>query len=367
MIEAAIATRADEPELRRLLRDIPMPGALSLSFEREPDLFAAGAIEGDRHDTVLVRDASGAAVGLGTRSVRDAWLDGAPGRLGYLSQLRIVPSARGKTTLRAGFAMMQALHDADPVPLYVTTVIKDNVVARRALERERPGKPSYRPCGELVTLALLVGRPRRAPRLRGYELRAATAADLGAVAACLERHNRRYQFAPVWTERDLRDPARCRGLHPGDFLVAVRGGHVAGCLAYWDQQGFKQSVVRGYAGPIAAARPLYNAAAPWLGLPRLPGPGEPVPHAYVSHVAVDHDRADVLLPLLAAAMRRGAAAGLAYLTLAFCEGHPLLEPVRRRSLHLAYRAILYTVCFPGAEAARAALGARTPHVELAVL
>ena len=34
-----LATPADEAFLRRLLRDNPMPGSISLTYEREPDYF----------------------------------------------------------------------------------------------------------------------------------------------------------------------------------------------------------------------------------------------------------------------------------------------------------------------------------------
>jgi hypothetical protein len=39
-----LATEADEPELRRILRATPMPGTVSMTFEREPYYFQAAAV-----------------------------------------------------------------------------------------------------------------------------------------------------------------------------------------------------------------------------------------------------------------------------------------------------------------------------------
>ena len=54
-IDFRLATVTDDPDLRRLLRENPMQGEISVSLEREPDLFMAGSIEGERHDTIVVQ------------------------------------------------------------------------------------------------------------------------------------------------------------------------------------------------------------------------------------------------------------------------------------------------------------------------
>ena len=79
-----LATPADDAELRRLLRDNPMDGAIRVSLEREPNVGLAAAVEGEPHDTVVARDpATGRIVGMGSRvGPGTAFVDGAPCRLG---------------------------------------------------------------------------------------------------------------------------------------------------------------------------------------------------------------------------------------------------------------------------------------------
>ncbi|PKN48265.1 MAG: hypothetical protein CVU63_05580, partial [Deltaproteobacteria bacterium HGW-Deltaproteobacteria-20] len=243
-----------------------------------------------------------------------------------------------------------------------------NALARRILEKDRPTKPCYRPRGELHTLALVPRRGSLRSRLGwGPEVRRGTAGMLPDIAACLQRNYARYQFAPHWTADALADPALCRGLSAESFLVALRSGRVVGCLAVWDQQGFKQNVVRGYDRTLRVVRPLVNAVSRVAAIPRLPAVGEPIPQACLSHVAVDGDDASVLVEMLERALHEARLRKLAYLSLGLMDANPMLRPVRSTFRHIDYRAVLYVVYWPDGEGRARRLDARPAHVELATL
>ena len=365
-----VAGPGDDDDVRRVLRANPMPGAFALAFTREPSFLHAAGIEGETSETILARDlASGQVVGTGSRAVAAAFVDGQRARLGYLSQLRVDEPYRGMGLLEAGFAKIRELHDADPVPLYATTIIEGNARAFRALTRGRFGLPTYREREVMTTLALLVPRLRRRPPRADsrFEVIAARDEHVGDIAACLQRCYRRYQVAPLWTAADLLDPARTRDLAPSDFTVALRGGRVAGCVAVWDQRRFKQTVVHGYSGALRHARPLVNLLAPFLSVPHLPPVGAELPHAYLSHLAVADEDPELLVALIRAALHRVSGRGYAYLTLALADRHPLLGTLRRRFRHMAYRAVLFLVHFEDGADAMARLDDRVPHLELAIL
>lgn len=80
----ALADVADDAQIRRLLRDNPVPGAFSLALTREPAFFEGRPIEGPVHQTIVARRGDDPRViGIGGRSVRTAFVDGAPVHLGY--------------------------------------------------------------------------------------------------------------------------------------------------------------------------------------------------------------------------------------------------------------------------------------------
>lgn len=354
------ATPEDDPELRRLLRDNPMDGAIRVSLEREPNAFLAAAVEGEPHYTIVARHPRAGVVGLGSRSVWNAFVNGEPCRLGYLSQLRVDRAWRGrKRLLLGGYQWLRSFRAPGELAFDLTSIIADNQVARRLLGAGLPGLPAYREIEPFITLVIPTGRGRRQPKLeRGTRER------MAGVAACLERNRRRYQFAPFFTAADLLSPERSRGLAPESFHLAMDGGRVAGCLALWDQSGFKQVVVRGYSAGLARWRPWLNRLAPLLGTPRLPDPGEPLPHAYLSHLAVDGDDPGVFQALVESAYAEACARRYAYVVIGLAARHPWLSWLRRRFRAREYASVLYAVHW---EDGAPELDGRIPHVEAALL
>ena len=367
----APATRADDPELRRLLRENPMGGSVRISLEREPDAFLAASVEGDPYTAVVIREAAGGRlVGMGSRAVMDVFVNGRPCRAGYLGQLRLVPDARRSRRLLArGYRAIRRLRAPDELPYDFTSILAENHAALRLLGRGLPGLPTYRPLERFVSV-LIPCRPERRPRTpSALEIVPGSARTLPAIAACLERNARRHQLARRWSLDDLSSEVRCRGLRPEDFRIALHQGVVVGCAALWNQSGFKQVVVRGYAPPLRRWRPLVNGLAGILGTPRLPDPGEAMPHAYLSHVAVDGDEAGVFAALLAEVRAEAARRGLPGLVAGFAARHPLLSVLRRCRGRREYESLLHVVHWEDGRAEAEALNddGRIPHLEVALL
>ncbi len=364
-----VATRSDDLELRSLMGRIPLPGDITLAMEREPDFFLGTTLEGDVHQTILAREPeTGRVVGMGSRSVRELWIDGRPQRVGYLGQLRIDPQYRGmKRILQSGYDLLRGLHTEGDAPFYITSIAEENVAARRFLERGLPGLPTYQPVATLRTLVLPVGR-RWSRRLDSSIVVApAGPDDLGEISGLLMRHHAAHQFAPVWREDDLRDPERVRGLSPSDFLVAQDGGKPTGCASVWDQQAFKQVRVTAYGPKLSRWRPAINAAAGFVGVPRLPAPGSRLGLGYLAHLAVEPWSSETAVALIKAGLEQAAARGLDYLSLGVSERSPLTPALNRHFHFVEYRTVIYVVYWEDGAQAVADLGPRLPLLEIAVL
>ena len=360
------ARPADDPGIRRLLREQPLGGQVKISLEREPAFEYAAAIEGEPHHAVVARGlAANEIVALGSRAVRPVWVNGEPARMGYLGLLRRAPALEGRLQLlAAGFAELAKTRRPDEFPYDLTSIIADNRAARRLLEYGLPGLPAYRPLCEYTALMIPVRkRARRSP----VRVQQAAADLLPAIVDCLQRNLRRYQFAPVWSQADLESPERTRGLRPEDFLVVLEGDQVVACLARWDQRGFKQTVLRGYAPRLARWRPVVNAGLRLMGKPLLPEPGQALNFAYLSHVAVDDDRADLLIDLVRAARCDAARAGLDSLVIGMAAGNPMLPALQRSFPGYACKSVLYLVDWDDGPRAFQGLDERIPHVEVATL
>jgi hypothetical protein len=374
----ALSQAEDEPEIRRLLRESAFAGSVRLSLEREPDSRFAAWIEGDRHETIVVRHRKGdEAVAIASRSVRSAFLNGAPTPLGYLGQLRIDRRyRRHRRLLDAGFRFARELHErhareSTAAPqIYLASVVADNLPARRLLARRMTGWPTFEPVDTLVSLAMPLDRRPNTRLPSNLQVRRGSADLMGDIATCLNRNGRRFQFFPAWTRGDLLSPMRTRGLAPEDFAVAMRDGRVIGCAACWDQRAFKQVRVRGYARGVAPFRPVLNLFSPALGVPRLPPVGAQLQNAYVSHVAVDEDHdsdGSVVTALVREVGTVARSKRAEYLVVGLSSRDRALSTIKRAFRHRAYESILYVAFWPDGERLARALDGRPSNPELAIL
>lgn len=363
-----LATEADEAGLRRLLRENPIPGSIALSFEREPNYFAASALEGPFHQTIVAREAeTGSVIACGNRAVRPLFVNGAVRDIGYMSQLRVRPDygqglylARG---LAGGFKQYQALHQDGRAPFYLLSVIEANVPARRLLTSGLAGYPQMRAYTRLFTYAVYPLRakpPLQLPRslrlIRGVETYAAQ------IVECLNRNGARKQFAPYWTL----DSLFAFNLKVSDFFLALDGERVVGCLACWDQSAFKQTIVRGYSGALARWRGLVNLASRAGLAPSLPEPNTPLHYCYASHVAIDEDDPLIFAALVRALYNHTVAGRYSYFTLGLAEANPLRARVERYR-PIVYISQLYLVTWEAGQTAVAQVDDRLPAPEIALL
>lgn len=334
-VEFALATAADDADLRRLLRENPMAGQISLSLEREPDFFAA--FGGAEQQTIVARE-GGRLACAGWCVFRERFVNGVPRRVGYLGGLRLDRHFAGRFDLvRRGCEFFHELQRERPAEFYFTSIAADNRRAQRLLERGLPGLPRYTPLAEFVTVLL----PVPAARSRRTPAPVAPDGELAELVNRLGEHGRREQLAPRWSVAELRSPAR-HGLTAARFCSVNAAGETA-FAALWDQRACRQTVVRGYGRTLRFARPLLNVAARLFARPGLPRVGEPLGHAFVSHLSVTLENSVALVALVRELRARAGALGLAFLTLGFDARDPRLAPVRRYFRGHEYRSRLYAV------------------------
>lgn len=360
-----LAGPEDDAGLRRLLATNPVSGKVRVTFEREPDYFAACPTMGRFQQVLVAREReTGALAGVACRATRPLFVNGEVREVGYLGQLRVDRRFRGRWLLSGGFEALGQLHADGRTAFYLTTIIEKNSVARGLLvERPRPRFPRYQSLATIRTLAL---RVRRSRTTTPAGIAPARPEQLAEVAAFLRTEGAHRQFFPVLEEGDFLAGGTTPGLSAGDVFLSRGPAGLRGVLALWDQSAFKQTVVLGYDRGLAVARPVVNAWQAVTGGPRLPAVGEPIRHAYAAFFCVVNDVPECFGSLLDAALAAAARRGLDYVMVGLTEGDPLLPEACRRP-HVAYPSELFAVAWPDGEGAVAALDGRVPHVEIATL
>jgi len=339
-----LATAADDAGIRRLLAHNPMPGRVRVRYEREPSYFDGLSTMGKTQ--VLVARVDETVVGVACRAIRSLYINGEPRDVGYLGQLRVDHTFRGRWLVLRGFKLFHQLHLAAPPLGYVTTIIEGNDEAEGVLiHNSRGSMPRYRKIDRLVTLAL---RPRRG----GGQISRAT--DEARLAAFLAREGARKNLFPVYDGT------------PSDFTVVEENNEIVAAAALWDQSAYKQTVIDNYDALTRAARPFYNAAALFLRRPSLPKAGTRLRSAYGSFFCVANDDAELARRLIAGLLNEAHARQLEHLLLGFTESDPLLA-VARTFPHVEYPAGVYTVAWDGEEQFHDQLDDRPRYLDIATL
>jgi hypothetical protein len=357
----ALATQADDADIRSLLRENPMPGQITLTLEREPDYFADAGLPGTVKQTIVANE-GGRVVCVGSCATRERFVNGQPHRVGYLGGLRLDARVTGRfDILRRGYEFFRELQADNPADFYFTSIAADNAPARKFLERGLPGMPAYEFIGEFVTTLLPV--KSLVPIHPGLET---DNLNINELFECLDKHGRDYQFAACWSEKEL-SALQSLNLKAGNFRIIRDGGRICACAALWDQRTFKQTVIRGYTPWLATTRPAVNFTASIIGTPRLPAVGSTLAHAFLSHFAVAPERMDVLPELVVKLCALAAERRIEYLTLGFAANDPRLAMIRTRFKRREYRSRIYIVRWPNMGGAAGQLDHRVLQPELALL
>lgn len=364
--QISLADHTDDAELRRRMARDKMQGSMELSFRREPDYFLGCGVQGFQSQIMKCTDSqTGRIVGLGARHTKHLFVNGVTTQVGYLSDLRGDPDVRKRTLLARGYAFLRELHDADHLPLYFSIILGGNDEAVANITTARAGLPTYESRGRILTPAIHLDRHKPEQLCDGVSIRKATASVMPQVFEFLNRENANKQLAPSYHDETPGSP-QLFGLAPEDFYVAYRGEQIVGCVAAWDQSGFRQTHVESYSGSLRTLRPFYNIAAHISSLHALPAPGEKVPYLYLSMIATEDNRKDIFAALLRTVYRDQRGRGYHFLIAGLHEQDPLSQVLED------YRSIdaggtLYLIYYPEDADYVSKLDDRTFYIDMATV
>lgn len=308
------AEPGDDAALRRLLRETPLPGGISVTLEREPSFFGAD-VDVIRHDTVWLDGA-----GCGSRLLKRAWWNGEETDVAYCADLRVHPQERHRSgrLLRHAFEGCDAMQARYPAAVTWTAVFEENIRARRILESGRNGLPVYEDRGRLLCPALLAFPGKRLPK--------AGAREWEEIADFINAHRRDRPLAPVVDAESFANGERWPGLRAEDVLMKRENGKIRGVVGLHDVRHCRQIRIHGVPGWLQRLRgPSRLLAGLGLG-PVIPAVGEVMPLAYASFLTAES--VTIARELLRAAAAEAARRGLGFVMTAVHEHDPFVPALR---------------------------------------
>ncbi len=321
-----------------------MDSWVAISMEREPSYFKAASLMGESYTLLSEKDDK--RVGMFACSYLPVYINGKEEMIGYLGALRVAEAFRHKVRyIKEGFdALGQILPSRATVPFYFTSIATENDKARRLLESNLKGMPTYSPKAQMSTLVISTKKGESQKRLQQ-----ATKKDIVDIVTFYNRHASNYQFSPVLSEAWLESLDGQIGLTIEDFLIERDAeGNIVGSVALWDQRGMKQSVIKGYRAPLKQLRLLYNIYAHFTKQMKLPEPGQQLDHLFLAFFAFDEVKVAVEI-LQEALYLAHTLKGVDGCTLGLISTHPILPTLKRTFKPVIYLTEIETVVLQGEE------------------
>ena len=317
----------DNDALLALAERCPMEGEIGLCVSRRPDFFALNQLEGDRWRVGVVDGPDGTAIGCVAIAERDVYLNGRPARTMYVSDLKVHPDHRGGPAADAlcEYAREVCLAaGGDTIPAFLT-ILAGNRSMQRRLAGPR-GLPNLHRIATVRAHSIsLLWRRRPVPLDDGGRIEPAGPDDIEEMAALWQRVSPERQFATVHDAQSMAAWIRAApGLDVSHYRLARRrNGDLAGFVALWDQELFKQTTITSYSRRLDGARRLFNVVAPVVGAARLPPPGHPLHYLTAVNLCVPASTPGVLRSLLVHAYNEHRGADYSFITLGLDTNDPL--------------------------------------------
>ncbi len=330
------AGREDDADIRRLVKDSPMPGKVTVSFQREPDYFEGCSVMGNKTRVYLGRDYDSSKLALVvSTSEFPRWIFGRKVDTGYLGQLRVAAEYLSRRAPLRGLEFLMKMEAPSPDKVYMAVIPRENRISRGIFTGVRNyGFPRLHHVTELVTSAISLGGEKRRIS-HPYTVERGSRKNLDEVVIHLNKWGRNHDFFPYYTAEDFLDNRILKGFHLDDLVILRKGKEILGTLGIWDQSGFKQSVVDGYSDFLRRLRPGYNVLAGLTGFPRLPAPGETIDSVYGCCLCLKDNNCFYFRILLREVYNLAVTGKFSYLMIGLSEEDPLVSELR------TYRKILY--------------------------
>jgi ribosomal protein S18 acetylase RimI-like enzyme len=317
-IQIRQATTDDNDGLIELTRATPMPGAISLRIDRDPDFFALLRMRGEA--LVYVAIYGGRLIGSISGTIHMAYVYGIPERVAYVGDLKVHPEFTGRRLSVRLIAALQAHLKSRGIDLTYNLVAKGNHRVSQFCATKHVSR-AVALMGEFIVDEIIPSPfPRRSTK---YRIAEAKREELPEIVKLIDCVRRKRMFGRVVTIEDLRqtfDAVAKTGC--AKILVAREAGIIKATLTVENIERIKRNVLISVPPLLRASLTILRLAAiaiPNVNVPRVGGPLEML---YARYMACADGYEDALPPLLAEARVEALRRGSSFLSLGLHENDP---------------------------------------------
>lgn len=340
-----LANIGDDQQIQELFDNNPLPGDISVIFQRRPSYFLGSEIEA-RESQVMACEYGGKIIGIISRSLNKLYINGRICTIGYLGSLRVDKQHQGKGILTRGWEYLAKLDADNKAPFYISSIIADNKKAISIFTKSDRNhlRPEFQYYGQYHTYLIHLSRVKKQRADNDVVIQRGTPEFLDQIVEYVQKKSLKMQFFPYYDRNDFLDDKKYfRDFKIQDFYLALRNAKIVGVVSKWDQSNFKQTIVAEYSKKIKLAKPIWNLFSKLNGSTPLPKPGVMLRYFYIATIVIDDNDADILKLLLENVYNDNVGTDYAYFVLGLHADNPLISAVNdyryidyKSNIYLAY-------------------------------
>lgn len=263
-----LAKPEDSKEILQILENSTFKGDMSLVYTKRPDPLKSFNYECDESIIFVGRDTEKKSVtGVSACLIRNYFINGEVKKVAYLTGLRLKEEyQKGFYKLHKGYKLLQELLHEKNVSYTYTTILEDNLYAKKLFEKRRPIMPNYDYISDYKVLLFKTGVSFK--KNNNNFFRKATTDDIPRILDFINSIGKHSQLFPVLDENIFNNSIPNLS-YDKFYILSDSNENIIACGALWDQSSYKQYIMDEYNGLLKYIYPI-SSCLKLFGYPKLP-------------------------------------------------------------------------------------------------
>ncbi|MDD4414915.1 MAG: hypothetical protein PHR14_10315 [Oscillospiraceae bacterium] len=271
------AAPSDGGQMLKLIESHSSNGALNIVYTRRRDAYQSYLCDCKDAEMTLCVDEENRIKAQMVCLPRCLYINGEAHTVGYVTGLH-----KCKNSIINLPRLFDTALNSSQCALFVCSILDGNDSTFHMLNKKRTYMPDLHLINKYTTYLI---SPKAFKRIRhNFTFRRATEKDSEKLFKFFHEYGRTHNFFP-----EISSFSQFHGIDVGDFYLLIhQNGDIAATGALWNQQDFKQYIVKKYGGIYKLASKL-SPLLRLLHYPPFPKANSATDFAYISFLAAEHD------------------------------------------------------------------------------
>lgn len=257
------AVKEDNEQILKILEETDFTGKINILYTRRPNAIDSFMLEGEEVLLITCKDkTNNKLVGFGACAINTFFINQKEVKVGYLFGLRSAKEYLKKINfLHYAYDYLYDLVKNKNIEFFYTTILEENLIARKLLEKKRKYMPYYEYLSDYIVYSI---KTNLKEIKSNYYLQRCSLKNKYELIEFLNNNGKKMNFFPV-INTDIINKLDIENFY---FLKNEKDEILCAGMI-WNQKKYKQHIIKNYSGIFKYVKHL-RYLMPLFGYPILP-------------------------------------------------------------------------------------------------